>query len=694
VYRTTARAILVVPLFAITASFAAEREALNTDRGDRMIAEYFLRQTAELRDACLADVQTLADWEACRGEYRRQLLEMLGLDPLPERTDLQAQVTGSVAHDGITVEKIQFQSRPGLYVTGDLYLPADSPKPAPAVLYVCGHGPSKQDGVSFGNKVTYQHHGAWFARHGYACLTIDTLQMGEIEGIHHGTYRYDMWWWLNRGYTPAGVEAWNCVRALDYLQSRPEVDPDRIGVTGRSGGGAYSWWIAAIDERIKAAVPVAGITDLENHVVDGCVEGHCDCMFMVNTYRWDYPLVAALVAPRPLLLSNTDRDRIFPLDGVVRTFNKVRKIYRLYEAEENLGLHVTAGPHKDTQQLRVGAFHWLNRHLKRDESLIDKPAVKFFEPQELKVFADLPADQRNTEIHETFVATQEVASAPNLSAEWEHMRDAWKATLLAKSFRGWPREPPEVEIEPVFSIQREGVHFEAVDFTSQQAIRLRLFLVRRADLDGPDAVVLDVLNDSGWIDFLTTMTPVFADQLRDETLPPADGDAFAKLQERLSEFDGVLAYVAPRGIGSTAWDQSTKKQTQHRRRFYLLGQTLDGMRIWDVRRAIQTLRCLPTTRDVSVELRGSGIAAGLATYAAIFEPDIAKLDLVNPPATHRDGPYLLNVRRIFDLPQAVALAAENSRVVIRAEDAGDWEYPQAVARQLEWGGERLRIENE
>ena len=93
----------------------------------------------------------------------------------------------------------------------------------------------------------------------------------------------------NRGYTPAGVEAWNCIRALDYLETRPEVDPKRLGVTGRSGGGAYSWWIAAIDERIKAAVPVAGITDLQNHVVDGCVEGHCDCMYMVNTYRWDYP---------------------------------------------------------------------------------------------------------------------------------------------------------------------------------------------------------------------------------------------------------------------------------------------------------------------------------------------------------------------------------------------------------------------
>ncbi len=292
---------------------------LDTTRGDKMLADYFAAETAKLRDACLADIKTLDDWKAKRGEYRRQLLEMLGLDPLPEKTDLKPVITGKLDHDDFVVEKLHFQSRPGLYVTGNLYLPKKIDKPLPTILYVCGHSVVKVDGVAMGAKAGYQHHGAWYARNGYACLTIDTLQLGEIEGIHHGTHRYGMWWWLNRGYTPAGVEAWNCVRALDYLETRPEIDKTRFGVTGRSGGGAYSWWIAAIDDRIKAAVPTAGITDLQNHVVDGTVEGHCDCMFMVNTYRWDYPQVAALIAPRPLLISNTDTDRIFPLDGVVRT---------------------------------------------------------------------------------------------------------------------------------------------------------------------------------------------------------------------------------------------------------------------------------------------------------------------------------------------------------------------------------------
>src|SRR5205823_1298822 len=87
-----------------------------------------------------------------------------------------------------------------------------------------------------------------------------TPQLGELPGLHHGTYREGMWWWQSRGYTPAGVEAWNGIRGIDYLVSRPEVDKTKIAVTGRSGGGATSWWLGAIDDRIAAVVPVAGIT--------------------------------------------------------------------------------------------------------------------------------------------------------------------------------------------------------------------------------------------------------------------------------------------------------------------------------------------------------------------------------------------------------------------------------------------------
>ena len=288
---------------------AAVKTASNTWAAD----DYFKAETASISQASLSNIHSLVDWEACRPELRREAAEMLGLDPMPERTPLNPVLTGKIEQKDFTVEKLYFQSSPHLYVTANLYLPKPLPKSAPAILYLCGHLPVITNGVSFGNKTAYQQHGIWFARNGYVCLVVDTLQYGEILGHHRGTYDEGAWWWNARGYTPAGVETWNAIRCLDYLDSLPEVDTNRLGVTGRSGGGAYSWFLAALDERVKVIAPVAGITDLKNYCVDGMVDEHCDCMFLVNTYRWDYPLLAALSAPRPLMLANTDTDQFFPL---------------------------------------------------------------------------------------------------------------------------------------------------------------------------------------------------------------------------------------------------------------------------------------------------------------------------------------------------------------------------------------------
>ena len=686
------RVTLVLLIMSIQC-LAADWSVIGTSRGDKMLAEYFGAQTAKLSAQCLAEVKTLEDWETKRQVYRKQLFEMLGLEPLPKKTDLKPVITGKVEHEQFTVENIHFQSRPGLYVTGNLYIPKGLEKPAPVILYVCGHGAVKKNNISYGNKVRYQHHAAWFARHGYVCFVIDTLQLGEIEGIHHGTYRYKMWWWNSRGYTSAGVEAWNCIRALDYLQTRKEVDISRVGVTGRSGGGAYSWWIAALDDRIKAAVPVAGVTDLQNHVVDGCVEGHCDCMYLVNTYRWDYPLVAALMAPRPLLISNSDKDRIFPLDGVIRLHEKVRKIYRLYGAEKNLGLHITEGPHKDTQELRIHAFVWFNRFLKGENPLIDKPAVSFFEPEQLKVFDELPNDQINTQIHESFVAKTSKPSVPKSAGEWTKQRKAWMKTVRRKSFRGWPRraQAGPLNIECLFSVKRGGIQFSAFDFTSQPHVRLRLYLAHRPGPDKPRMITLNVLDEQRWSKWLAAMRVAFADELSDQTLSEPDENAFKRYQELFRNNKDVLAYMAPRGIGPTEWNTDERKLTQIRRRFMMLGQTIDGMRVWDVRRAIQMLRTLDLAGEVPMTLKGNDQMAGIVLYASLFEPDIDRLDLWHLPDSHRDGPTFLNVLRYLDIPQAVAMATERSQIRLYQEDDSGWRFPQAVAEKLGWPDDRFQM---
>jgi len=665
-------------------TFAEDALARDTSRGDAMIARYFEAQTAKLANTSLTRYQSKDDWEKDKAKHREHLFEMLSLDPLPEKTSLKPKVVGTVEHDDIVVERVHFQSRPGLYVTGNFYRPKEQDGPLPAILYVCGHGSVKKGDISYGNKTHYQHHGAWFARNGYVCLTIDTLQLGEIEGIHHGTYKHGRWWWNSRGYTPAGVEAWNCIRSLDYLQTRREVDGERIGVTGRSGGGAYSWWIAALDERIKCAVPVAGITNLQNHVVDGCVEGHCDCMYMVNTYRWDYAQVAALVAPRPLLISNTDKDRIFPLDGVVDVYSKARRIYELYGKRNHIGLQITEGPHKDTQELRIHAFHWFNRFLKGEDPLIETAAVKFFDPEQLRVFRDLPNDELNTEIDETFAATAVLPNAADVRVS-NCPTAGYCKKLTETCFRGWPAKDEVSAQQPVgaptFEGIHDGVHLSVFDFKPEPNIELSLFVVQPADTMASDLElqVLNVLDEKGWAEFLSEMRVGFAKHFENEIAAPANETSWKSLANMLKMNSWGMAYVCPRGVGPTAWDQSERKQTHHRRRFMLLGQTLDGMRVWDVRRTLRGLRSISGYEKTPIWCQAERGMSGIALYATLFERHIVKrVDLYDLPASHRNGPTFLNVLRKTDIPLTVAFAAQRTKVVIYDNAVANWALPKDI----------------
>ncbi len=662
--RLTPRLAALVALLALpcAAAFAATPPTTPApNAADRLFAEYFRSETARLAAGSLADVKTLGDWTARRAQYREELFEMLGLSPRPAKTDLKATITGRVEHAEFTVENLHFQSLPGLYVTANLYVPKNLTGRAPAILYACGHAEVKDGKASLGNKTGYQHHGAWFARHGYVCLMIDTIQLGELPGVHHGTRRFGQFWWNSRGYTPAGVEAWNGLRALDYLQSRPEVDPDKIGMTGRSGGGAYTWYTAALDDRIKVAVPVAGITDLHNHVVDGVVKGHCDCMFMVNTYRWDYAKLAALLAPRPLLLANSDKDTIFPLDGVLRVHGELARLYALHQASDRLGLLITEGPHKDTQDLQVPAFRWFNRWLKNaPDQLVRVAAEKLFDPKQLRVFpaGAHPADERTTKIHETFVPLAAPA-LPTDAAAWAQQRDAWLRALREKSFRGWPA----VE-EPLALARRDAPAApgtETWDFVTQGPLRLP-FTVRRPGGGAPvKRVFLHVLD-------------------RDEAVPAAPA----------GPADAAVVRFFPRGLGPTASALAAADQNEVRRRYQLLGQTADGMRVWDIRRAVAALRTRELFGDAPIYLSGVRDQAVNALYASLFIDGLASVELVAPPASHLAGPDYLNVLRFLDIPQAAALAAERQPVQWTQSHREDWSWTAKAAQTLGWAPDRLQ----
>lgn len=625
---------LLLALLLAAVAFPSAAAVSNPTRADRSLAEYFRHQTTLLASETATRPASLAEWQSQRGPLRQELQDMLGLLPFPERTDLKPVITGQIDGPGIIVEKLHFQSQPGLYVTANLYRPKTQTGPLPAVLYVCGHARVFTNGVSCGNKTAYQHHGIWFARHGYVCLLIDTLQLGEIEGHHHGTHRLGQWWWNSRGYSPAGVEAWNGIRAVDYLVSRPEVDPSRIGITGRSGGGSYSWTTAALDERIRVAAPVAGITDLRNHVVDGVVEGHCDCMFFVNTFRWDFARNAALLAPRPLLIVNTDADTIFPLDGVQRVHAATRDVYKLENAPTRLGLVIAPGEHKDTQDLQIPVFRWFNRHLKGEDPLIVEAATRLFSPLDLRVFRDLPTDQRNTTAAEWFGPATSPASRPTTRISDP---DATLARLRGRTFAGWPDGTPSPN--PVLSEEHihQDLRLSVWSFQSQPHVPLTLTVLTRGHTP-PERLVLRIVDHSEWKERQALLERRGVAAFEPE-LPPGT----------------ALAWFAPRGLGDGAWSGDERKQIQIRRRFMLLGQTLDGMRVWDIINAVHAAT-QGRYAALPVELRASGPMAVNALLASLFLPEVRDAQLVSLPDSLMGAPDYLNILQTLDLSDALQLA--------------------------------------
>jgi dienelactone hydrolase len=593
----------------------------------------------------MGGAKTKAEWEAARPRLKREFLEMLGLDPLPEKTPLNATVTGTIERSGVTIEKVHFQSKPRLYVTGNLYLPASRerkrPESAkhPAILYVCGHSGRGRDG----NKTAFQDHGLWFASNGYVCLVVDTLQLGEIAGIHHGTYREGRWWWHSRGYTPAGVECWNGIRAIDYLCSRPEVDPEKIGVTGISGGGATTCWVAAADDRVKVAVPVSGISDLECYVTDRVINGHCDYMFIHNTYQWEWTTILALFAPKPLLFANSDTDPIFPMTGNRRIAERLRSCYELLGAKDKFDEYVSKGGHDYRPDLRLAIFGFFHKHLLGSDAKIADANFPKIDGKDLRVFpndADLPKDAINAKADETFVPTATVKPPEPKSFK------EWKAGLVKqlreKCFRTLPETVPAAPLQFALA-DVPGTQAEA---TTDEPLRIRGTILA-ADPKGQREVFL-ICNEE---ERLIEATRFWVDAVPDRKR---------------------LIGLEPRGCGIHKWTRKNPPNTVERS-LVLLGQTVDAGRVRDV---VGVLR----GQSGPVTLVGTGPAGILAAYAALFAPEkVEAVVIADPPVSHREGPHFLNVLRVLDIPEALGLLAPDIKLTLVGKTAKEPAFDRTAA---------------
>jgi dienelactone hydrolase/pimeloyl-ACP methyl ester carboxylesterase len=332
----------------------------------RMVQEYFVervRAAEEEGNSARAALKTKADAEGYVEAVRKKVRLCFG--PFPEKTPLNARVTGVVERDAYNVEKVIFESRPRFLVTANLYVPKGRKGPLPGVVGSCGHSDNGKANE------TYQSFAQGLARMGYVVLIFDPIGQGERsqyvglpakarprvgvgEHLLGGNQQFLV------GEFFGSWRAWDGIRALDYLLSRPEVDPKLVGITGNSGGGTMTTWLCGLDRRWAMAAPGCFVTTFRRNLENELPADTEQCPPRALALGLDHADFLAALAPKPVIILAKERD-YFDVRGAEEAYRRLRRLYALLGAEDNVKLSVGQTAHGYSQESREAMYQWFNR---------------------------------------------------------------------------------------------------------------------------------------------------------------------------------------------------------------------------------------------------------------------------------------------------------------------------------------------
>ncbi len=354
--------------FAATRSWAAPDEGTlePLNRFPRMVQERFVALVREAEARRLAKLEALRSAEDARGYCERVRADIRRcFGEFPEKTPLNARITGTVERDRYRIENLIFESRPGFLVTANLYVPKGA-GPFPGVIGTCGHTDNGKAGE------TYQAFSQGLARQGYMVLLYDPIGQGErlqyVDEDFQSRLRPG-----TREHLMAGNQqflvgdfigawrAWDGVRALDYLLTRDEVDRERIGVTGNSGGGTMTTWLCGLDDRWTMAAPSCFVTTFRRNLENELPADTEQCPPGVIAAGLDHEDFLAAMAPKPVIILAKEKD-FFDARGAEDAYGRLKRLYRLLGAEENIGLFIGDSYHGFSQENREAMYGWFNRH--------------------------------------------------------------------------------------------------------------------------------------------------------------------------------------------------------------------------------------------------------------------------------------------------------------------------------------------
>ena len=338
------------------------------------------------RKAAIAQLHTKSDYLERQEEVKDKLLRIIG--PFPGKTPLNSRITGVIKKKDYRVEKVVFESVPGYYVTAALFLPEKRKGKAPAVIYASGHTAN-----GFRSE-TYQHIIINLVKKGFVVLAFDPIGQGErlqyfddkegksrfgptTEHSYPGAQCYIS------GYSPTKYFIWDGIRCVDYLLSRKEVDPERIGMTGRSGGGTQTAFTAAVDHRILAAAPECFITSMEYVLKSIGPQDAEQNLYHMFSEGIDHADLLEVRAPRPGLMITTTRD-FFSIQGARETFKEVKKYYQALGSGDYINMVEDDDIHASTKKNREAMYAFFQKYLNNPGSPADLD-VEVLEEKELWV---------------------------------------------------------------------------------------------------------------------------------------------------------------------------------------------------------------------------------------------------------------------------------------------------------------------
>src|SRR5579872_227231 len=581
--------LLLAPLLNL-AYLYAQRPA-----GDALLHWMDKIAQAELqaREDTIAQIRTVNDAERHKKLVCEKMMRVLG--GLPEYNGpLNPRITGTIHADGYSIEKIIYESLPGFFVTADLYRP-NRPGRYPAVLLQSGH---TQEG-----KTEPQRLAANLALKGFVALAFDPVGQGEREQTYDSQLKAPAAGWSVNEHIHAEAQSnlisegvaryfiWDAKRSLDYLASRPDVDPARMGAAGCSGGGALTTFIGALDSRLKVVIP-ACFPNSYRLLFTGTDPGSEMSFPDSLAQGLDTADFVELSAPTPWLIQATEHDYFTPA-GAKLVYDEARRWYKLYNAEDKIGFFVGPGPHGTPLVSREAVYRWMIRWLKNGEGDFHEQPVKLYTNHELLVtrtgrIEDEPGSRKLYQlILDDLHAKRYPGTMPELMAKLRNLNI--------------PSDGSAPAVRVLEKSDGEGLRHQQIEFESEPGIELYANLYIPSSPGRKPAVLLVSGQLSAWL----------AQRIARRRRVVLELDPRHSLEQ-----DNRRPYVG---------DYLTNERADQ------IGRNLPAMRAHDILRGVDLLAARADVDPGSIRAVAQGVKGIWLLLAAAADPRIGKLWLDKTP---------------------------------------------------------------